>query len=137
MSKKRAKTFSSSPNDFNEEELIAKTVLLTPWKNVILKGILFGIILLLVNFILAIILNLFYFGQYLSNLTVIIFIQGVIFWGLSSLSIFFGPSPTVANIIAMIFNRSAHYQSTSVSLRKGITQFTTGCILIIFILIFP
>lgn len=104
------------------------------WLKILFSGIITALILVFVLFIIALIANFFITGMLLSlfeNGLLLVFASAVYFM-LSGLSIWFGPSPQWADFKSRMLNMTIKPKNMNTSLQNGFKHIVTAFMLLVF-----
>ncbi len=131
--KKRENLFLKQPPP-DEEDIIEsiKVEHLASWKKVAFKGIGVGLLMFICTIVILIIMNILNFLGFSEELLdMVLIIEAILMLVLSTISIWFGPSPTIAEIKSSFYKRRIKPQSTSESLRIGIQRIISAIVLLV------
>ncbi len=104
------------------------------WLRIFVTGILNALILVFVLFVIALIANLFITGVLLSlyNNGLLLVFASAVYFMLSGLSIWFGPSPQWADFKSRMLNMTIKPKNMNTSLQTGFKHIITAFVLLVF-----
>lgn len=130
----KEKLFRQTDGSFDQTELNAQVdhdLRLSDFRKPIVNGLIGGIIFFIATILVSLfLLYILAYDWFFLNLAIVTLTEAAIFFLISGVSIWFGPSIQVANLKSRLLQKSVMPTDTVTSLKIGTRRFTAGLVLL-------